>query len=40
MDVGVEKMESLYSRDEKKQYQLEQINDMVEAGGGLVKTSD
>jgi len=40
MDVGVEKMESLYSRDEKKQYQLEQINEMVEAGGGLVKTSD
>ena len=33
-------MEMLLSRDEKKQYQLEQINDMVEANGGLVKTSD
>ncbi|MCR5416492.1 MAG: type IV toxin-antitoxin system AbiEi family antitoxin domain-containing protein [Pseudobutyrivibrio sp.] len=33
-------MESLFSRDEKKQYQLEQINDLVEAGGGLIKTSE
>lgn len=28
------------SREEKKQYQLEQIHEMVEAGGGLVKASD
>ncbi len=34
------KMEMLLSRDEKKQYQLEQINDLVEANGGLVKASD
>ena len=33
-------MEMLLSRDEKKQYQLEQINDLVEANGGLVKTSE
>ena len=33
-------MENLFSRDEKKQYQLEQINDLVEANGGLVKTSE
>ncbi|SEA85023.1 Transcriptional regulator, AbiEi antitoxin, Type IV TA system [Pseudobutyrivibrio sp. ACV-2] len=33
-------MEMLLSRDEKKQYQLEQINDLVEANGGLVKASD
>lgn len=33
-------MEMLFSRDEKKQYQLEQINDLVEQKGGLVKTSD
>ena len=37
---GVEKMEMLLSRDEKKQYQLEQINDLVEANGGLAKTSE
>ncbi len=28
------------SREEKKQYQLEQIHEMVEEGGGLVKASD
>lgn len=28
------------SREEKKQYQLEQIHEMVEAGSGLVKASD
>ena len=33
-------MESLFSRDEKKQYQLEQINDLVEKNGGLVRTSE
>ena len=33
-------MEMLFSRDEKKQYQLEQINDLVESRGGLVKTSE
>ena len=33
-------MEMLLSRDEKKQYQLEQINDLVEENGGLVKTSE
>ncbi len=33
-------MEMLLSRDEKKQYQLEQINDLVEQNGGLVKTSE
>lgn len=33
-------MEMLLSRDEKKQYQLEQINDLVENNGGLVKTSE
>ena len=33
-------MEMLLSRDEKKQYQLEQINDLVEANGGLAKTSE
>ncbi len=33
-------MEMLLSRDEKKQYQLEQINDLVENNGGLVKASD
>ena len=33
-------MEMLLSRDEKRQYQLEQINDLVEENGGLVKTSD
>ena len=33
-------MEMLLSRDEKKQYQLEQINDLVEEKGGLVKTSE
>lgn len=33
-------MEGLYSRDEKKQYQLEQINDLVENNGGLVRTSE
>ncbi|QFJ54167.1 type IV toxin-antitoxin system AbiEi family antitoxin domain-containing protein [Pseudobutyrivibrio xylanivorans] len=33
-------MEMLLSRDEKKQYQLEQINDLVEKNGGLVKASD
>ena len=33
-------MEMLLSRDEKRQYQLEQINDLVEANGGLVKTSE
>lgn len=32
-------MEMLFSRDEKKQYQLEQIHEMVEKNGGLVKTS-
>lgn len=37
---GVEKMKMLLSRDEKKQYQLEQINDLVEQNGGLVKTSE
>jgi len=36
--IGVEEM--LLSRDEKKQYQLEQINDLVEKNGGLVKTSE
>lgn len=33
-------MEGLFSRDEKKQYQLEQINDLVEENGGLVRTSE
>ena len=33
-------MEMLLSRDEKKQYQLEQINDLVENNGGLVRASD
>ncbi|CBK75543.1 hypothetical protein CIY_30290 [Butyrivibrio fibrisolvens 16/4] len=33
-------MEMLLSRDEKKQYQLEQINDLVEQNSGLVKTSE
>lgn len=33
-------MELLLSRDEKRQYQLEQINDLVEQNGGLVRTSD
>ncbi|SDB44490.1 Transcriptional regulator, AbiEi antitoxin, Type IV TA system [Pseudobutyrivibrio sp. YE44] len=33
-------MEMLLSRDEKKQYQLEQINDLVENNEGLVKASD
>ena len=33
-------MEGLYSRDEKKQYQLEQITDLVENNGGLVRTSE
>ena len=33
-------MENLFSRDEKKQYQLEQINDLVENNGGLIKTSE
>lgn len=33
-------MEGLFSRDEKKQYQLEQINELVEKNGGLVKTSE
>ncbi len=33
-------MEMLLSRDEKKQYQLEQINDLVEKNGGLVKASE
>lgn len=33
-------MEMLLSRDEKRQYQLEQINDLVEENGGLVKTSE
>ena len=33
-------MEMLLSRDEKKQYQLEQVNDLVEENGGLVKTSE
>ncbi len=33
-------MESLFSRDEKKQYQLEQINELVEKNGGLVRTSE
>ncbi|MCR4695555.1 MAG: type IV toxin-antitoxin system AbiEi family antitoxin domain-containing protein [Pseudobutyrivibrio sp.] len=33
-------MEMLLSRDEKKQYQLEQINDFVENNGGLIKASD
>lgn len=33
-------MEMLLSRDEKKQYQLEQINDLVEQNNGLVRASD
>lgn len=33
-------MEMQFSRDEKKQYQLEQIADFVENNGGLIKTSD
>ncbi len=33
-------MENLFSRDEKKQYQLEQITEKVEESGGLIKTSD
>lgn len=33
-------MEMVLSRDEKKQYQLEQINDLVENNGGLVRASD
>ncbi len=33
-------MEMLLSRDEKKQYLLEQINDLVENNGGLVRASD
>lgn len=37
---GVEEMENLFSRDEKKQYQLEQITEKVEESGGLIKTSD
>ena len=36
----MEEMEMLLSRDEKRQYQLEQINDLVEENGGLVKTSE
>lgn len=33
-------MEMQFSRDEKKQYQLEQIADFVENNGGLIKTSE
>ena len=33
-------MDMLLSRDEKRQYQLEQINDLVEENGGLVKTAE
>ena len=33
-------MEMLLSRDEKKQYQLEMINDKVEENDGLIKTAE
>ena len=32
--------EDLMSRDEKKQYQLEQINDFVHNNGGMIKTAE